>query len=133
MFNFFRVDLNDEDRVTYLVKPKSYFRFISKSLVSKYKHSVFTAFEPFAYFFRGKQIPLNLVRGNRDLYVGDSEKYLGSNPIMEYKDASIFVETDSKFRYRNRVLTSTQEFHLMFTDGEAKLGLNTYNSLNSVW
>lgn len=81
--------------------------------------------------FKGKQIVESLVKTNRNY--NSNEYCLKSNPIIKFKNDSKFVETFTKFRFRNKVLRSSQNLQLRFINQEASLGLGSFSAKNIVW
>lgn len=107
-----------------------YFR-IARALSSKYRYFGYSNFTGHQMLFKGKQIVESLVKTNRNY--NSNEYCLKSNPIIKFKNDSKFVETFTKFRFRNKVLRSSQNLQLRFINQEASLGLGSFSAKNIVW
>lgn len=107
-----------------------YYR-IARALSSKYRYFGYSNFTGHQMLFKGKQIVESLVKTNRNF---NSDEYcIQSNPIIKFKNDSKFVETFAKFRFRNKVLRSSQNLQLRFINQEARLGLRSFSAKNVVW
>ena len=104
---------------------------VARALNSKYRYFGYSRFTGQQVLFRGKQIVESLVQTNKD-FNGDALNVL-SNPILKLKNDSRFVETYTKFRFRNKVLRSSQNLQLRFMDEEARVGLKSFAAKNIVW